>query len=137
MVALGLLLLLASGVLTVGVVVANTDATTVSLFGQATSALNNGGLFLAGAITGALAILGVTMILAGAARGRTRRASRRQRVLDERDERETLAEENARLRGELEGSRATYADDAVYPEDRTAGRHAESDSSAGRGLFRR
>jgi uncharacterized integral membrane protein len=140
MVALGLLLLLASGALTVGVVVANTDGTTLAAFGQATSALNLGGVFLAGAITGAIAILGVTMVLAGASRGRARRAELRRRALDERQEKESLAEENARLRGELEGARpSSYADEAVYPEDRPVGRHADTENTTenGRGLFHR
>src|SRR4051812_16594733 len=101
MVALGLLLLLASGALTVGMVLQNTDAASASAFGQSASGLTIGGLFLAGVVTGAIAILGLTMILAGASRRRRRRVGLRQQVLDARDEKESLAEENARLQREL------------------------------------
>jgi hypothetical protein len=58
---------------------------------------------------------------------------------DVRDERETLAEENARLRNELAAPRSaqpTYVDNTVYPED-GAGRHVETDTSERPGLFHR
>ena len=133
MVVLGLLLLLASGVLTVGVVLDSTDAASASAFGQSATGLTGGGLFLAGVITGAVAILGLTMVLAGASRGRARRAARKREMRDAVDERETLAEENERLRRELETSRT---DAAVYPDD-TVGRHADTDTSDRPGLFHR
>ena len=139
MVVLGLLLLLAAGALTAAVVMANTDAVAVSAFGESASGLTLGGLFLAGAVTGAVAILGLTMMLAGLSRRRTRRAGLKREMRDVRDERETLAEENARLRDELASTRsgsATYADDAVYPDD-TVGRHVDSDSTERHGLFNR
>ena len=136
MVVLGLLLLLASGALTVGVVMQNTDAVSVAAFGQTASDLSLGGLFLAGVVTGAIAILGLTMILAGASRRRTRRAGLKRQIRDVRDERETLAEENARLRDELGTARSAtpaYADDTVYPDD-TVGRHSDTERH---GLFNR
>ncbi|MDT7571136.1 MAG: hypothetical protein QOE05_1310 [Actinomycetota bacterium] len=139
MVVLGLLLLLAAGALTAAVVMANTDAVAVSAFGESASGLTIGGLFLAGAVTGAIAILGLTMMLAGLSRRRSRRVGRKREMRDARDERETLAEENARLRDELASTRSadsTYADDAVYPDD-TVGRHADSDRTARHGLFNR
>src|SRR3954470_16703348 len=139
MVVLGLLLLVAAGALTVGVVLQNTDAVSVAAFGQTASDLTIGGLFLAGVVTGAIAILGLTMILAGASRRRARRVVLKREMRDVRDERETLAEENARLRGELASSRSTgtaYADDAVYPDD-TVGRRVDTDTTEGRGLFNR
>jgi hypothetical protein len=134
MVVLGLLLLLAAGALTAAVVLANTDAATVAAFGQSASGLTIGGLFLAGAITGAIAILGLTMMLAGLARRRTRRVGLKREMRDVRDERETLAEENARLRDELAASRSTtYAGADVYPDD-TVGRHSDTEQH---GLFNR
>lgn len=142
MVVLGLLLLLASGALTVGVLLQNTDAVAVAAFGQTASGLTVGGLFLAGVGTGAIAILGLTMILAGASRRRARRVGLKREMRDVRDERETLAEENARLRDELTAARSTspaYVDNTVYPEDARVypadtGRHAETERP---GLFRR
>ncbi|MBK5305504.1 MAG: hypothetical protein JJD92_02320 [Frankiaceae bacterium] len=134
MVALGLLLLLASGVLTAALVMDNTDAVSVSVFGETISGLTQGGLFIAGVVTGAAAILGLTMMMAGAARGRRRRAVRKQQVLAARDEKETLAEENMRLKRELDASRS---DDAVYPADETDGRHVDTTTDERHGLFHR
>ena len=139
MVVLGLLLLLAAGGLTAAIVVANTDAVTVTAFEQSASGLTIGGLFLAGVVTGAIAILGLTMMLAGLSRRRARRVGLKREMRDVRDERETLAEENARLRDELAASRSAspaYGDEAVYPDD-TAGRHADTDRTEHRGLFNR
>jgi Mg2+/citrate symporter len=129
MVVLGLLLLLAAGALTVEVVIANTDTTHVSVFGQAISGLTLGGLFVAGVITGAIAILALAMMLAGARRRRTRRVGLRRQVLDEREEKESLAEENALLRRQLEDTRSTSG---IYPDD-----PVETDTTARHGLFNR
>jgi hypothetical protein len=134
MVALGLLLVLASGVLTAALVMDNTDTVGVSAFGESLSGLTVGGLFVAGVLTGAAAILGLTMILAGAARGRRRRALRKQEAIDARDEKETLAEENLRLQRELDSRN----DAAVYPADDVDGRHVDTETAReGHGLFHR
>jgi uncharacterized integral membrane protein len=134
MVVLGLLLLLASGALTAVVVMQNTDAASVSAFGQTTSGLTLGGLFLAGAVAGAIAILGLTMILAGASRRRARRLGLKQEMRDARGERESLAEENLRLQRELAAARDSAA---VYPDDETVGRHADDTATERHGLFNR
>jgi hypothetical protein len=139
MVVLGLLLLLAAGGLTAAVVTDNTDAVTVTAFEQSASGLTLGGLFLAGVVTGAIAILGLTMMLAGLSRRRARRVGIKREMRDVRDERETLAEENARLRDELASARAaapSYADNTVYPDDAT-GRHADTETTDRTGLFNR
>jgi hypothetical protein len=136
MVVLGLLLLIAAGVVTAGIVLQSTDPANAAAFGQTVTDLTVGRLFLAGVITGAIAVLGLSMILAGGARRRTRRAGLKRQVLDERGEKESLAEENARLQRELDAKRSG-AD--VYPNG-TAGRHADVDEDAttvGHGLFRR
>jgi len=119
MVVLGLLLLLAAALLTAGLVLQNTDVVTATLSGHTFSG-TVGALFLAGAITGAVAILGVLMLLSGLGRRRTRRAGLKRQVRDARVEKESLAEENARLQRELEATRAAE----VYPTE-TAGRHVE------------
>jgi hypothetical protein len=143
LVVLGLLLLLASGALTAGVLIENTDAVTISAYGQSASGLTLGGLFLGGVITGAIAILGLTMMMAGLSRRRARRVGIKREMRDVRDERETLAEENARLRDELAASKSTYVADTVYPDDDTIraaeknGRHADTDSTDRPGLFHR
>jgi FtsZ-binding cell division protein ZapB len=133
MVVLGLLLLLGAGALTAAVVLANTDTVLVAAFGQSASGLTIGGLFLAGVITGAIAILGLTMMLAGLSRRRARRAGLKREMRDVRDERETLAEENDRLKSELAKAQVR---DNVYPDD-TVGRHADTDTTERHGLFNR
>ena len=138
MVALGLFLLLIAGAVTVGMVLQNTDASSASVFGQAVNG-TLGGLFLAGVITGAVALLGVTLIIGGLARRRARRVGLKRQVREAHGERETLAEENARLQGELD---ATRSGSNAYPDNAgtVAGRHAdETDPATSErpGLFRR
>ena len=140
MVVLGLLLLVASGLLTARVVLDNTDTVSVAAFGHSVSGLTLGGLFAAGVAAGLRGLLGLLMMLAGARRRRTRRAGMKQQIRDARGEKESLAEENARLRSELEartGGAGNGAVDgtadgtAVYPADETVGRHTRA------GLFHR
>jgi hypothetical protein len=143
MVVLGLFLLVVAGVVTGAMILQNTDASSASIFGQSVSG-TVGQLFLAGVIAGAVAILGVMMIVAGLARRRARRVGLKRQVRDAHTEKETLAEENARLQRELEESRTTaavyptegaYTPDGTYPEESASGRHA--DTETGHGLFRR
>jgi gas vesicle protein len=128
MVLLGLLLLLVSGVFTAGMVLSNTDAVSASAFGSSLTNLSIGQLFLAGALTGLVFGLGLAMMLAGAARKRARRRGLKSQVKAVRSERESLAEENARLQSELEASRGGTE---VYPAE--GGKHAETKT----GMFRR
>jgi TRAP-type C4-dicarboxylate transport system permease large subunit len=101
MVVLGLLLLLASAGLTLGVVLSNTDPVTASAFGVSLSDVSVGGLFLAGVIAGAVAMLGLGILLMGAARKRSRRVESNHRVQRVRSEKAQLAEENAALRAQI------------------------------------
>jgi membrane protein implicated in regulation of membrane protease activity len=133
MIVLGLLLLVAAGALTTDLVVKNTDPTTAAAFGQSVSHLTTGRLFLAGVVTGAIAVLGLMLIGAGASRRQTRRAGLKRQVRDARGERETLADENARLQAELDA--AQQSGTSAYPteEDAAAGRTDVEQ----RGLFNR
>ena len=122
MLGLGLILLVLSGALTAVIVLNNTDAASLSAYGYSLTDLNTGTLFAFGAITGLVAGLGLAMMLMGAGRARTRRRTLKSQVKAVRSERESLAEENARLQDELERERGTRVDDAaVYPAD---ARHA-------------
>lgn len=105
MVALGLFLLVLSGLLTAAMIVQNSEASTASVFGQAVTGVSVGGLFAAGVVTGLAALLGIMLMLAGARR-RSRRTGLKRQVRDVRGEKETLAEENARLHSELEAARS-------------------------------
>lgn len=114
MIVLGLLLLLASGALAVEVVMSNTGPATVEAFGYTLSNITLSGLFLAGAATGLLVMLGVMLLLAGTSRTRSRRVTARH-VRSTRRENEHLQEENAALRARLDGDpypSDTEADDA-------------------------
>lgn len=106
MVALGLFLLLASSLLTAVVAIQNAHASTLSVLGAAVHG-TVGGLFVAGFVTGAIALLGLLLMVAGARRRRSRRLGLKRAVRDARGEKESLAEENARLERELAASRAS------------------------------
>jgi hypothetical protein len=141
MAALGLILLVLSGALTAVVALNNTDATSVSAYGYSLSNLTTGQLFLFGALTGLVAGLGLALMIAGAGRRRVRRRTLKSEVKAVRSERESLADENARLQEELERERSTRVtpmpDDAVYPVE---GRHLTDDDveqARTHGLFHR
>ena len=121
MLALGLILLVLSGALTAVIVLNNTDATSVSAYGYSLTNLNTGTLFAFGAITGLVLGLALAMMIMGAGRARARRRTLKSQVKAVRSERESLAEENARLQDELERERSNRLDDEVYPAD---ARHA-------------
>ena len=80
MFALGLVLLVVSGVFTLGVVLSNTDPVSASAFGVSLTNVSLGGLFLAGAVAGLVIMLGLAMMVAGAARKRHRRVQTKRTV---------------------------------------------------------
>lgn len=133
MVALGLFLLLIAGAVTAGMVIQNTDASTVTLLGQAVTG-TLGGLFVAGVITGVAALLGITLMLAGARRRRARRIGLKRQVRDARGEKESLEEENLRLKRELESTREAQP---AYPTDQSDEYAASPSAGEGRSLFHR
>src|SRR3954454_2722832 len=110
MIPLGLLLVIAAGVVGVAVALDNTDPTTVAAFGQSYDTTTTG-VFLAGAVTGFVLMLGLALMTAAARRHRARRRVVRSEVRDAHSEREQLAEENARLRAQVESD--------PYPTDTT------------------
>ena len=130
MFVLGLLLLVVSGAVALGVVLDNTEPTSVTAFGLTVSNINLGGLFLAGAVVGLVFMLGLAMMVAGASRRRARRVAARREVRDVRSEREQLAEENAALKARLGEPYPDGDGSPAYPADETA-RHAKH------GVFRR
>ena len=146
MAILGLLLLLAAAGLAVDVVMQNTSSISVDAVGQAFS-LSSGWLFVAGVATGAIGLLGLTMLVGGLTRARRRRATR----VDTRSSVEGLQAERDRLAEELQRERAGGRNDREIDldDDRHSGadrdRHARTDSdrrepvaSCGRhGLFSR
>lgn len=109
MALLGLLLMLAAGALTAGVVLSNTDETSAEAFGVTLSNISLGGFFLAGAATALAFALGLWMLLRGLARSRRRSQQRRQTVRETQDQQASLAAEKARLERELEEERSRRA----------------------------
>lgn len=119
MALLGLLLMLAAGALTAGVVLSNTDRTSAEVFGVTLSNLSLGGLFLAGAATALVFALGLWALLRGLARSRRRNLERRQVVRDTRDQQASLAAEKARLERELHDERSRRGDSGQVNAERT------------------
>ena len=116
MVVLGLVLLVLCLVLGAGIVLSNTEAATAEAFGVSLSNVSIGGLFLLGAALGAVAMLGLGLMLVGAARKRSKKVALKREVEHVRSEQETLAEQNARLQAQLEQERREQ-DRTVYPVD--------------------
>lgn len=63
-----------------------------------------GGLFLTGLVTGALAMFALSLLFGGAARKRRRSVERKRTIKRAQGKAETLEQENARLRDELDDS---------------------------------
>ncbi len=125
MVVLGVVILVLAAVLAVGVVTSNGSPVDAEAFGITLDGVTVGGFFLVGVATGALALCGLVMALGGLTRRRAKRRALKQQVREVRSERETLAEENARLQtelGERQQADRTDLDDGTYP--------ARSDASA-------
>ena len=115
--ALGLVLLVLSGVFTLGVVLSNTDPVSASAFGVSLTNVSLGGLFLAGAIAGLIFGLSLALMIAGAARKRSRRVQTKRTVKGVRSEKEELAAENDRLRSELSTRPSGTGSTAAFPAD--------------------
>jgi|SRR5664279_67280 hypothetical protein len=117
MVVLGLLLILAAVVLGTDIVLENTHHTGGTIFNQTVSSLSLGGIFLAGAITALVLALGLWLVLGGASRNRRKAAARKSTLRETQTQKETLAEENARLARQLEQERAATASVSPYDEE--------------------
>ena len=126
MVVLGLILLVLCLVLGAGIVLSNTEPAAAEAFGVSLSNVSIGGLFLLGAAVGALAMLGLGLMLVGGARKRAKKVALKREVKNVRTEQETLAEENARLQAQLEQERTTHPGSG-------SGEAPVADAGAGRG----
>lgn len=116
MAVLGLFLLLAAAGLTLDVVFQNTSSISVDAVGQ-TFTLSSGWLFVAGVATGAIGLIGVSMLMGGLGRARSRRAALAESsstMQDLRADRDHLAEQ-------LERERAGQTQNRQTDRDRLAG----------------
>ena len=109
MLVLGLLLILGAGVITAGALLDAGETATVEVLGQ-TLTTTAAGVFVIGALTMLVFLLGVWALMASMSRGRRKRAERKQARNRHRDsvksleeERETLRLENERLAEQLKG----------------------------------
>jgi uncharacterized protein HemX len=125
-VVLGLILVVLCLVLGAGIVLSNTDPASAEAFGVSLSNVSIGGLFLLGAALGAVAMLGLGLMLVGAARKRAKKVALKREVQHVRTEQETLAEENARLQAQLEQERSSYPADGTAAADAGEGRGKHS-----------
>jgi hypothetical protein len=130
-VVLGLVLLALCIAFAVGVALDNPSPAPVQAYGNEVPDLTIAGLFLLGAAVGALALLGLSLVLSGARRKRAKKLALTREVREVRTEQETLAEENARLQAQLERERSAPAvgtapaAGTVLPEaDAEPGKHA-------------
>lgn len=112
MVLLGLLLVAAAAVFGTELVLSNTQTTTGEAFDQTVAGMTAGEFFLVGAGTGLVLCLGLLMMFGGIGRRRARRAKAKHAITESRNEVRTtenelasLADENERLRRELEEER--------------------------------
>lgn len=117
MVVLGLLLIIIAVVFGADIVLENTASAVGKMFHQSVTNLSLGGIFLAGAVTALVLALGLWLVFGGAARKRRKRVERKSTLRETQAQRETLAEENARLARQLEQERAAKASAVVSPYD--------------------
>lgn len=109
MAVLGLLLMLAAGVLTAGVLSSNTNKISAEAFGFSLPDVSVGGLFVAGAVTALVFALGLWLLMRGLRRARRRNVERRQIVRDTQKQQASLAAEKSRLEQELAQERSRRA----------------------------
>jgi hypothetical protein len=111
MIIIGLLLLIAAAAFGIDFVWKNDfRVADPTVFGQHLGIHDATALFVVGAITGAAALLGIALLVAGLRRKGSKATTRHQQGKNERrtrDERDALRSENTELRAELDGERET------------------------------
>jgi H+/gluconate symporter-like permease len=104
-VIVGVVLLVLCVALGAAIGLSNPEPTTAEAFGVTLSGLSLGGLFLLGVALGALAVVALGLLFGGAARKRHKKTAVKREIRSARGEKESLAQENARLQEELERER--------------------------------
>jgi len=131
-VALGLVLLVLCVLLILGIVLNNGGPVQAEAFGVTLENVSVGGLFLAGVGVGSLLVFALGLVLVGASRKRAKKVATKREVSHVKGERESLAEDNARLQAELE--RTTQASTTPVPDSarQHAGDRSQGDSGSTR-----
>jgi hypothetical protein len=137
MLILGLLLILGSAGLTAGLVIDGSETATVEVFGTTVDNMTTGRVFIAGAATMLLFLLGVWLLKSSMGRSRRKRIERKTTRREDRDsaaqleqERVALAAENQRLSAQL-GDRQgtdTTVDPAATDDTGTVGAHSRTEA---------
>ena len=144
MVALGLLLILSAAVIGTGAVLDGGEKVTFELLGVTIDNVSVGAVFLAGAATMLLGVLGLWIMMKALARGRRKRSERKEATTAQRDSVSEIERERAELRAENErlserltresrpaSSGGQSADDRpVSPEETTVIQRDQTDLTA-------
>jgi hypothetical protein len=105
-IVLGAVLLVVAALFTLASVFNGADVD-YKVLGLSIDHVSVGGLFLTGLVTGAVAMFALSLVLGGGARRRHKNVERKRQVRSARGQAETLEQENARLRDELDSRRST------------------------------
>ena len=106
MIVIGVVLLVLSALLTLGIALFNGAASNASAFGVSLTNVSIGGLFLTGVVTGVVGALGIGLVLTGSARKRHQKSKIKRAASSARGEADNLSEENTRLQAQLQQERA-------------------------------
>lgn len=118
MLVLGLLLIAAASVVTVGALYDGGESATVEILGRSYET-TVAGVFIVGAITALVFMIGVWALMAGMGRSRRKRVERKEAKSRERESVKSMEEERAELRAENERLAEQLASDQQSP-DRSA-----------------
>ncbi len=125
MMIIGLLLVVAAVVVGTGVVIGNSESASLEIFDREITDLTGAGVFLLGAATAAVLLIGLWMIAAGLRKSRRRRLEVRQA----RREREEVLRQQEEDRRALETERERLAEEKARLEDERTGEPRQADSS--------
>ena len=106
MIVIGVVLLVLSALLTLGIALFNGAASNASAFGVSLTNVSIGGLFLTGVVTGVVGALGIGLVLTGGARKRHQKSKIKRAASSALGKADNLSEENTRLQAQLEQERA-------------------------------
>jgi hypothetical protein len=109
MLILGLLLLVAAGLLTTGLLAGNTGNVHAEVFGYTVTGISLGELFAIGVCTGVVLTAGLVLLFSGLRRSGRKRKARREELGAKRAHESELQEENARLARQLDQQRRAGA----------------------------
>lgn len=121
MLVLGLLLIVAAAVVTAGALYDGGESATVEILGRSYET-TVAGVFVVGAVTALVFMIGVWALMAGMGRSRRKRVERKEAKARQRDSVKSLEEERAELRAENERLSEQLASDRKSTDHASTGR---------------